>query len=499
MKKLASGYRLVFGYLGIFVVFISIITFLPLVMLIFYPNESSVWWQFAVPGGASLIIGLLLYFLLIFKKDRAQLGKHQDQLLLVSVWIVAILICAVPFVLSGKMTFTESVFESASGFATVGLTRFTMWDSHVFIFYRSLLLFFGGVGLVLIITSALSDRYGLRLYIAEGHNDKLMPNLTKSARLILGIYVLYIFLGTMAFIISGMSAFDAINHSIAAIATGGFSTLPGGLMATGGNPTANQIICSVLMLLGGTNFLIHLFLITGKFKRVFKDLEIRFFGVLSAVMIPLFVLSYLFGETRFGFGESVSYGIFTYISSITTSGFTNIPLNTMANGFAFNGATMFLITLMCIVGGGMGSTSGGCKQYRFALALKSFHWNIRSRSVSKNLYFPNKVYRCGQSKEISQGELSEATGFILLYVLTLAVGSFLLMIFGNGQFRLGECMFEFANAISSAGLTCNLTANANNAMMWVMILGMFAGRLEIIPIYFSFTRVFKDIFRKEID
>ena len=302
MKKLASGYRLVFGYLGIFLVFISIITFLPLVMLIFYPNESSVWWQFVVPGGVSLIIGLLLYFLLIFKKDRARLGKHQDQLLLVNVWIVAILICAVPFVLSGKMTFTESVFESASGFATVGLTRFTMWDSHVFIFYRSLLLFFGGVGLVLIITSALSDRYGLRLYIAEGHNDKLMPNLTKSARLILGIYVLYIFLGTVAFIISGMSAFDAINHSIAAIATGGFSTTPGGLMATGGNPTANQIICSVLMLLGGTNFLIHLFLITGKFKRVFKDLEIRFFGVLSAVMIPLFVLSYLFGETRFGFG-----------------------------------------------------------------------------------------------------------------------------------------------------------------------------------------------------
>ena len=73
------------------------------------------------------------------------------------------------------------------------------------------------------------------------------------------------------------------------------------------------------------------------------------------------------------------------------------------------------------------------------------------------------------------------------------------MIFGNGQFTLGQCMFEFANAISSAGLTCNLTAGANNGMMWVMILGMLAGRLEIIPIYFSFVRVGKDIFRKEID
>lgn len=493
MKKLASGYRLIFGYLGIFLVFISLIILLPLTMLIFYPSEASVAINFYLPGLITMAVGIALY-MLICRRDRNRLGKHQDQVLLVMVWVLAILICAVPFLLSGKMTFTESVFESASGFATVGLTRFKMWDSHVFIFYRSLLLFFGGVGLVLIITSALSDRYGLRLYIAEGHNDKLMPNLTKSARLILGIYVLYIFLGTIAFIISGMSAFDAVNHSIAAIATGGFSTTPGGLMACGGNTTANEIICSVLMLLGGTNFLIHLFIITGKFKRVFKDLEIRFFGILAAVMIPLFVLSFLFGETKSSFGESVSYGIFTFISSITTSGFTNFK-----TPLIFNGGTMFLVTIMCIIGGGMGSTSGGCKQYRFALAMKGFYWNLRERSTSKNIYYPTRIYRCGQNKEILPNELNEATGYILLYVLTLAVGSFFLMVFGNGQFTLGECMFEFANAISSAGLTCNLTANANNGMMWVMILGMLAGRLEIIPIYFSFVRVGHDIFRKEID
>lgn len=498
MKKLASGYRLVFGYLGIFLVFISIITFLPLVMLIFYPNESSVWWNFVVPGGASLLVGLLLYFVLLFKRDRARLGKHQDEVILVSLWILAILICSLPFVLSGKMTFTEAVFETTSGFATIGLTRFTMWDSHVFIFYRSLLLFFGGVGLVLIITSALSDRYGLRLYIAEGHNDKLMPNLTKSARLILGIYILYIFLGTVAFILSGMSAFDAINHSIAAIATGGFSSLPGGLMAAGGNATANQIICCVLMLLGGTNFLIHLFLITGKFKRVFKDLEIRFFGVLSCIMIPLFVVSFLVGPSGFSFGESLSYGVFTYISSITTSGFTNVPA-TYAFGVTSTVGTTFLVIMMCIIGGGMGSTAGGAKQYRVALAFKAFHWNLRERSASKNMFYPKRVYRCGQSRIAEQGEISEAYGYILLYIVTLFTGTFLVMVFGGGHFSFGECAFEFANALSSTGMSCGLTTQANNAMLWTMTLGMFAGRLEIIPIYYMFYRIGHDIFRKELD
>ena len=496
MKKIASGTRLVFGYLGIFLWFISIITFLPLVMLIFYPEESHIIWNFLIPGLATMAAGTVLYFTLLFGRERARLGRHQDQALLVMVWVLAVLICAIPFVLSGKMTFTESVFESVSGFATIGLTRFKfdIPGSHVYIFYRSLLLFFGGVGLVLIITSALSDRYGLRLYIAEGHNDKLMPNLTKSARLILGIYVLYIALGTVAFIISGMDPFDAINHSIASIATGGFSSRPGGLMECGGNATMNQVICCVLMLLGGTNFLIHFFLITGKFKRVAKDLEIRFFGVLSAVMIPLFVVSFLAGNKDITFGEGVSYGIFTFISSITTSGFSNAP-----SQYLLNGGTMFLVILMCIIGGGMGSTAGGAKQYRVALAFKAFHWNLRDRSTSKNLVFPRKVYRCGQTRLVENEEIMEAFGYILLYIVTLGVGSFLVMALGGGNFTLGDCFFEFSNALSSTGLSSGLTAQANNGMMWVMILGMFAGRLEIIPIYFMFYRAFHDIFRKEID
>jgi len=498
MKKQASGYRLIFGYLGIFLMFISMITFIPLIMLIFYPSESGVAINFYLPGLITLAVGATLYFSLLFKRDRARLGKHQDQVILVSLWILAILICSIPFALSGKMSFTESVFETTSGFATIGLTRFTMWDSHVYIFYRSLLLFFGGVGLVLIITSTLSDRYGLRLYIAEGHNDKLMPNLTKSARLILGIYVLYIALGTIAFVISGMSGFDAINHSIAAIATGGFSSQAGGLMAAGGNQVANQVICSILMLLGGTNFLIHLFLITGKFKRVTRDLEIRFFAVLSCLMIPLFVVSFLVGPNGFSFGESLGYGIFTYISAITTSGFTNVPAN-YAFGVTATAGTTFLVIMMCVIGGGMGSTAGGAKQYRVALAFKAFHWNLRERSASKHMYYPTKVYRCGQEHVVEHSEINEAYGYILLYIVTLFTGTFLLMIFGGGEFDFGCCSFEFANALSSTGMSSGLTSQANNAMLWTMTLGMFAGRLEIIPIYYMFYRIGHDIFRKEID
>lgn len=492
MRKTASGYRLIFGYLGIFLIVIGAICLLPLIMLIPFSAEVQYAKNFYIPGIASIVIGVALSFL-ICKRDKAKLGRHQDSVLLVLLWILAILICAVPFVMSGNMSFTESVFESTSGFATVGLTRFNMFDSHIYIFYRSLILFFGGIGLVLVVTSAISDRYGLKLYIAEGHNDKLMPNLAKSARIILGIYVAYIAVGTVAYILSGMDWFDAINHSISALATGGFSSRKGGILECAGNQTAIQIISVVLMLLGGTNFLIHFFLITGKFKRVRRDLEIRFFVILVLVFIPLFFVACLLGGNNLTAWEAFKYGSFTFVSSITTTGFSNV-----ASIPSLGNAAMFLIIIMCVIGGGMGSTAGGCKQYRVALALKSFYWNIAGRSKSKRIIHPHLIYRCGEQKQPEMYEILEAFGYIVLYLLVLAVGSFLTLMFAaNAGFRFGDCLFEFANALSSTGLSCGLTAKANNGMLWTMTAGMFAGRLEILAIYFAAFRIVRDICRKE--
>ena len=104
MKKVASGYRLILGYLGLFIVFIGIATLIPLLTLLAYPEEAGDWYCFAMPGVCSIIIGLALYFL-IFKREKAQLGKHQDSVLLVLVWVISIMISAVPFIIKGNLTF----------------------------------------------------------------------------------------------------------------------------------------------------------------------------------------------------------------------------------------------------------------------------------------------------------------------------------------------------------------------------------------------------------
>lgn len=494
MRKVASGYRLILGYLGLFIIFVGIACLLPLLALIAYPSEAGDWSYFVIPGVSAIILGIGL-FSMIWKRDKAQLGKHQDSVLLVLVWVNSILISAVPFILKGDMGFTDSIFETTSAYGTIGLTVLptSYYDAnHVFVLYRSLLSFIGGIGLVLIITSTISDRYGLKLYIAEGHNDKLMPNLAKSARLILSIYFGIICLGTLLFWVSGMPVFDAIIHSISAVATAGFSSRPEGIMFFADKSTfwAIQIVAAVLMILGSINFLLHMFIITGKFKKVFRDCEVRLFGILALIFIPLFFVAVLGCNGWKDPGHALTTGTFTYISAITTTGFSNT-----SNLVGLGQGLMFLVVIINIIGGGMGSTAGGVKQYRLAVSAKSFYWSTKEKLSSTNYIYPHYVWRCGEQKEIKANDTAEAFGYILIYVSLMLLGGLLITIFDD--FTYGEALFEFSNALSSTGLSNGVTALGNAATKWILIVGMFAGRLEILVIAFAIFRLVRDIFRKE--
>ena len=265
MKKTASGYRLLFGYLGLFIGFVGFAILLPLLAIFAFPKEAGDWYCFFIPGISAIVVGNLMFFLLIANRSKAQLGKHQDSILLVLIWLCAIFISAVPFLLEKdmKLSFTDAMFETTSCYATVGLSVFKEADYalHLFVLYRSVLCFLGGIGLVLIITSAISDRYGLKLYLAEGHNDKLMPNLARSARVILALYSGFMVFGFILYMLAGMNSYEAFVHSISAFATAGFSTKADGIVgfASSNRYWAIQVVSIVLMLLGSLNFLLALF------------------------------------------------------------------------------------------------------------------------------------------------------------------------------------------------------------------------------------------------
>ncbi len=484
-NKTLSGYPLIINYLGVFAVLVGIILLLPLATVIFYPEEVQYIDEFLIPSSSSIIIGLIIVF--IFRKhEKGRLERSQDAILVVGIWILAIIVSAIPFMLTGIYNFTQAIFESTSGYSTTGLTVVDVTQTpHIYLLYRSLLQFFGGVGLVLVLTSAISDKFGMRLYSAEGHSDKLVPNLIKSGRIILTIYMGYIIVGMLVYIGFDMTPFDALNHSICALATGGFSTQAGSIGSY--NSVGIEVTTIVLMILGGTNFFVHLYLLSGRLKNVFQHVEIKLLGLLLLIFPPFLTIE-LMNTKGIGFGESLRISSFQFVSAITGTGYQTVPafdLVTLTPTF------LSVMIIAMVLGAGMGSTAGGMKQYRVALAFKSIWWNIKEQLSHHKTIRTRFISRLGTRTIVSKEEIVQNHSFLMVYILTLILGTLVFTVYG---YNITDSLFEFASALGTVGLSVGITGyNAPSLILWTSTVGMFLGRLEFYVIFVAIARIVNDM------
>ena len=486
-KKVTSGYPLIINYLGIFAFLIGFINLLPLVLLAFRPEEMEYAQYFLIPGLTSIFVGSFIIFL-FRKREKGKLERHQDAVLVVFIWLLAILISSVPLMLTGTYNFTQSIFEATSGYSTTGLTVVNVEQTPgMFLLFRSLLQFFGGVGLVLVLTSAISDKFGMRLYSAEGHSDKLMPNLIRSGRTILSIYIGYIAIGSLFYVLFGMSPFDAINHSICAVATGGFSTRAGSIGSYNSVPI--EIVTMVLMILGGTNFFVHLMLIRGKLKNVFKHVEIKLLGILLLIFIPLMTINMLsVYDGRFFYSLRISS--FQFISAVTGTGY-----QTVTSFLALPTFFMLGIIIPMVLGAGMGSTAGGMKQYRVALAFKSMYWNIKDQLSHKKTIRTHFINKLGTKTIVDKDDIIQNHAFLMIYMLVLIIGTVIFSTFG---FSVRDSLFEFASALGTVGLSVGITGyTANPIILWTSALGMFLGRLEFYVVFVAIAKISLDLSKRK--
>ena len=486
MRK--NYYRLIEYYLSIFIIMVGIIQLLPLVVLPFYPQEINLAYCFLIPGLAAIAFGCLLKYLLR-NTEIIKLEKNYDAVLVVSIWLIAILVSTIPWMLTGEYNFTQAAFEMTSGFSTTGLSVVDVEaTSHIFLMFRSITLFVGGVGLVLIITSAFSDTYGLNLYNAEGHTDRLMPNLEKSARLILSIYSCYIGAGSLAYIIFGMPVFDAINTAIAAVSTGGFSVLNDSIH--GYNSLPIEIVTIILMLLGQTNFRLHLAVLKKKYRKIINHCESKFFVFLAVVFITLMFINLQQTGYSSGFGNTLRISVFQFVTCLTTTGFISVPtLVGLPSGFAT------IMILLMLIGGDLESTGGGIKQYRVIVVLKGIAHQIKNTVRTSRTVTTEFITRADKKSELTDSEVSSMSSYILFYLILFFTGSMIFTLYGN---NLQDSMFEFASAISTVGLSVGITNyNAPAVILWTASIGMFLGRLEIMVVFQSILRITKDIIKKE--
>mgnify|MGYP003293147110 CR=1 FL=1 len=479
-----SYYMAMLKCLSYVFVMVGVVTVLPAFMTFFYRDEEPYMWCFVFPGILYIFIG---YFIHLCTEGYAvtNLKRNGGSLMVLLLWIVSILLGAIPFVLTKQYTFVQALFESTSGFTTTGFTVTDVANApHIVLMYRSLLHLLGGVGLVLILSLILSKTFGMQFYMAEGHLDRLAPSLRNSARVIILIYLGFIIGGTILFIIFGMPAFDAVNHAISAVSTGGFSTKVESIGYWHSVPI--DVTAVVLMIMGATNFMTSMLILKGKFRDALLNDETLITIFLIAIVSPIVIVQLLVNGVCQNTLSAIDNGIFQVVSLLTTTGLSTI--NDFLPNVTF---AMAPILLLMIVGGNSGSTAGGIKAYRAAFGLKSIFYDARSEIEAGRIHRARFVYRFGKQDNIDATEQSKNHTYIVMYLLLGLLGTFGLTLCG---YTFQASLIESFSALGTVGLSIGIVGpDMSNFAMFIIILEMIIARLEIYIVILGGARIVADI------
>ncbi|MDI6883857.1 MAG: TrkH family potassium uptake protein [Hadesarchaea archaeon] len=444
-------------FLGFILLVIGGVMLVPAVAA-FVLGEPHLAINFAAP--AIGVIALAILMRRFSKPTEPSLGKLMVVVTLG--WILAALFSTVPYMLSTNMGFVDSYFESMSGFTTTGLTMIQNPEAmaRTVLFWRSLTQWVGGIGIVVLVLSALvgAGKVAKKMYLAEARIDRIEPSIKDTTRSILKIYLIFTILGVVAFMLVGMPLFDSINHTLAGISTGGFSTRSQSLAAFGDLPL---IIGIILTMAGATSFVIHRKVLAGHWRELFGSVEFRF-------MIGIFVVATLLLVWSVGIRDAA----FQSAEAITTTGFQSAKI------YVWGGLQKGLLCALMIIGAGFGSTGGGIKLIRVLIILKSIWWSIKRSFLPERAVVPIKV----GGRIYAHEDVTDTAIFFFIYIITLVVGAALIATMLPPGYGGADAFFESTSAQSNVGLSVGLTPILPDPGKIVLIVQMLIGRLEIIPV-----------------
>ncbi|MDK2886762.1 MAG: trk/ktr system potassium uptake protein [Thermosipho sp. (in: thermotogales)] len=490
MPKKSEQYQIIFFNVGSILLFYPIILLIPTIFAFFYPFEWMHIFAFILPSIISLSLGFFLRKISKLESSPT-VTVREGAVIVLFTWISVVLIGSIPFVLISGLNFSQAVFEATSGFTTTGLTMFQDVEhaSKLILVWRSLMQFIGGAGFALIMMGSVIGPKGFGLYHAEGRVDNIAPNIKRSARIISLIYIVYAVIGVISLDIAGMPLFDAFNHSLTALSTGGFSVKNASIGHY--NNLSVEIVTMILMFLGGTGFGVHYTFWRGNFRALIKNGEPWL--MISTIFITTLIISLNgLGKIFTDFSEGFRQAVFQTTSALTTTGFSTVDLS---NPLWINfGLAMFILTSLMLAGGGMDSTAGGLKQYRIWVTIRVVLHSVKefllpSRSVTKI-----SVWKGQNRNFITYEDIKEILIVFTMYFSTFFVGSIILSLYG---YSLTESMFEFSSAMNAVGLSVGVTSPTMPlGAMWTLTIAMFTGRLEFLVIIYAITKLVFDLYDK---
>lgn len=436
---------------------------------------------FIVSASIAFIVGLILHRYSGGRQEDERMMRKDAYLTVASSWIVLSIIGSLPYVFSGAIpSVTDAVFESVSGFTTTGSSILKDIESlpKSILFWRSMTHWIGGIGIIVLVIVVMPTLQigGYHLFTMESSlQDKIQPKIHSVGIRLLFIYLILTFGEILFLLAGGMNLYESVCHAFGTIATGGFS--PRNDSIAGYSPYIQYVIM-VFMVLAGTNFIIHYYLLKKNFRKIAENEEVRLYLTLVLVIGTISALAIYFNLDRPA-EEAFREGFFQVISVVTCTGFAT------ADYMQWPTFAWMLIFFTMFLGGSTGSTAGGIKMIRHLLLFKNVLKMLR-RLVNPNAVLPVRL----NHRVLDDGTNNSALAFISNYFLIFGIGSMVLILIGNDAMTacssVATSMAGIGPGLGPVGPVGNFSHLSDLTKIILSFL-MLVGRLEIYTILILFT------------
>lgn len=444
-----------------------------------YYGETQAWFLIV-----SFAVSVLLGGFLVYRNRNfvPQISKKDGRLIVGLMWLLIPILGALPFAFDTRhFGLIEALFESFSGYTTTGASVVDDVESlsKGLLFYRSFTQWIGGLGFAFLVIVFVRDfpDGAKNLFNAEFNSiekEKDRPHIKNTVFKLFVIYSVFTIACFVLLNLGEMNSFEAICHTFSTISTGGF-TVSNNNIGTYGN--YSQIVIMVFMFLSGISYFLMISFLNGKFKKLFKDEQLRMYiRVILFFSIGFCMYFLLSGQSDVR--NSIRTSLFYVISTVSSTGF-----DLKANNIGLF-ASACMIVLM-FIGGCSASSSTGLKMIRFTILLKYIPVAL------KRVFHPRAIILVRYNgKGLRDEEVKPIFGFFFLFLAIFMIGIIALTMAGNDLVsslalsaasisNIGPIMGTFAEGFSYGGL--------NVASKSILIALMLIGRLEIFAFFAVFS------------
>ncbi|MDR1397674.1 MAG: TrkH family potassium uptake protein [Desulfarculales bacterium] len=471
----------IFSIVGFLLLIIGGAMLLPMGVSFFYGEQ---WPAFLAGAAVTVLLGWVLYF--VFRgRSPAQL-RHREALAVVGLsWALAIVMSSLPLHLSGEFaSYSDALFEACSGMTATGATVMSNVEAagRGVLLWRSLTHWLGGMGFIVLSLAVLPllSLGGMQLYKAELPSpspDRLRPHIKDIVKLLWRIYLFLTLLAWLGFCLGGMSVFDALNHAMSSLSSGGFSTKNGSIGAY--NSPLLEWMCIVFMTAAGVNFSLYFWLL--RRRSVWLNEELRYYlGLILLCSAGVWVLLSAGGDMAWP--EALRRSFFQVSALISTTGFSS------ADYGQWPASVHFLLIAAMLAGACAGSTGGGPKIIRWLIFFKFVF------SELKQVMHPRSINSININRQpLDRSVITAVSGFLGLYFCCFFLIALALVLTGMNletSFSASlACLGNIGPGLGELG-PAHTYAALPAAAKWILSLAMLLGRLEIFPVLVLFMPSF---------